>query len=43
MLQEVLGHAHPNTVRSRNDVIIILQNLGRDDEAQVYLAQQPQN
>ncbi|PVD30644.1 hypothetical protein C0Q70_09917 [Pomacea canaliculata] len=43
ILQEVLGHAHPNTVRSRNDVIIILQNLGRDDEAQVYLAQQPQN
>ena len=41
ILCEVQGDLHPNTVRSREDVIIILQNLGRDADAKVYQAQQP--
>ncbi|XP_076089059.1 TPR repeat-containing protein DDB_G0287407-like isoform X1 [Mytilus galloprovincialis] len=41
ILCEVQGDLHPNTVRSREDVIIILQNLGRDEEAKKYQDQQP--
>lgn len=41
ILCEVQGDLHPNTVRSREDVIIILQSLGRDADAKVYQAQQP--
>ncbi|CAG2228476.1 unnamed protein product [Mytilus edulis] len=41
ILCEVQGDLHPNTVRSREDVIIILQKLGRDEEAKKYQDQQP--
>ncbi|CAC5362199.1 unnamed protein product [Mytilus coruscus] len=41
ILCEVQGDLHPNTVRSREDVIIILQRLGRDEEAKKYQDQQP--
>jgi hypothetical protein len=30
----VLGPLHPNTVRALKDVIIVLQTLGRKDEAE---------
>ena len=40
-LQEVLGKVHPTTVRSREDVIIILQTLKRNAEADEYLKDQP--
>ena len=43
LLQEILGREHPTTVRSREDVIIILQNLNRHSEANELLAQQPQS
>ena len=41
ILEEVQGDLHPNTVRSREDVIIILQSLHRDSEAQKYQEKQP--
>lgn len=41
ILAEILGPQHVTTVRSREDVVIILQNLGRNDEANKYQAQQP--
>ncbi|XP_063411273.1 TPR repeat-containing protein DDB_G0287407-like [Mytilus trossulus] len=41
ILCEIQGDLHPNTVRSREDVIIILQSLGRDEEAKKYQNQQP--
>ena len=41
ILVEILGPKHVTTVRSREDVVIILQNLGRNDEANAYQAQQP--
>ncbi|XP_076439571.1 TPR repeat-containing protein DDB_G0287407-like [Babylonia areolata] len=41
ILQEILGKDHPTTVRSREDVIIVLQSLGRHGEADRHLADQP--
>ncbi|XP_046565455.1 uncharacterized protein LOC124274188 [Haliotis rubra] len=41
ILEEVQGKLHPNTVRSREDVIIILQNLDRHVEAMKYNQDQP--
>ena len=38
---EILGMQHVTTVRSREDVVIILQNLGRHDEANKYQSRQP--
>ncbi|XP_041366905.1 TPR repeat-containing protein DDB_G0287407-like [Gigantopelta aegis] len=41
LLEEVQGKNHPNTVRSREDVIIILQNLNRNPEANQLAKLQP--
>ncbi|KAK7494275.1 hypothetical protein BaRGS_00014557 [Batillaria attramentaria] len=41
ILEEILGHDHPTTVRSREDVIIIMQNLGMNDEASKLEQAQP--
>lgn len=41
ILTDFLGHHHVTTVRSREDVIIILQSLKREEEAEKYRAQQP--
>ena len=41
ILEEILGMQHVTTVRSREDVVIILQNLGRNDEANKHQANQP--
>lgn len=41
ILEVLLGMTHPTVVRSREDVIIILQTLGRDPEANELLKQQP--
>ncbi|KAL8585818.1 hypothetical protein ACOMHN_065168 [Nucella lapillus] len=41
ILREILGQDHPTTVRSREDVIIVLKKLGRDAEAEKLLAEQP--
>ena len=43
ILETVQGKLHPNTVRSREDVAIILENLDRNAEAQVLYSQQPQD
>ena len=43
ILETIHGKLHPNTVRSREDVAIILQRLGRTEEAEVYLKQQPKD
>ena len=43
ILETVQGQLHPNTVRSREDVAIILENLGRQAEADVFYSQQPQD
>lgn len=41
ILEEVLGPIHPTSVRSREDVVIILQNLGRNEEANELQKKQP--
>ncbi|XP_064618016.1 nephrocystin-3-like [Liolophura sinensis] len=41
IIEELLGSSHPTTVRSREDVIIILQTMDRHDEANVLARQQP--
>ncbi|KAL5009468.1 hypothetical protein ScPMuIL_011773 [Solemya velum] len=41
ILEEVLGPIHPTCIRSREDVIIILQNLGRNEESEELQKQQP--
>ncbi|KAL3832682.1 hypothetical protein ACJMK2_024304 [Sinanodonta woodiana] len=41
ILEEILGPLHPTTVRSREDVIIILDRLDRSEEAKLYQEKQP--
>ncbi|XP_064648188.1 TPR repeat-containing protein DDB_G0287407-like [Lineus longissimus] len=39
--EELLGSLHPTTVRAREDVIIVLETLNRNDEALKYKHNQP--
>ncbi|KAI0241165.1 hypothetical protein LSAT2_000364, partial [Lamellibrachia satsuma] len=41
ILELLLGPVHPTAVRSREDIVIILQTLERNDEADILLAKQP--
>ncbi|ESO87193.1 hypothetical protein LOTGIDRAFT_229331 [Lottia gigantea] len=43
ILEEILGAHHPNVVRSREDVIIILDSQGRKSEAYKYKILQPEH
>ncbi|XP_070544501.1 nephrocystin-3-like [Ptychodera flava] len=42
ILETLLGPLHPNVVRSRQDVIIVLETMGNQEEADELKRQQPQ-
>lgn len=43
ILEEVMGPYHPTTVRSREDVVIILKMVNRPEESQELQKKQPKN